>query len=388
MIKVLKYSVKFFLFLLIIVFVCSMAFIWYNFYDVTGLTLYEDEVISDIVPYYDRIYVITENGNGYVAGDYDSSSRKYRNSESYSSDKLGTPTPVRFYDGVITKINPYSGGAVFINSNAEVFDFDDFNAHKIHDAASYAIRASYEHGRKFFGKDNEEFYYIIDTEGTLYAIDGKGKMKEIFRDVSSVDYYLDTIFVLFKNGNLDQYCIENDGTIKFEKKVFENAYSFDVEDTSLRYDGSKFVFDDEEAKNTPLINVLTIEGDLYAIGAYNLLCCTRSISSYPSPKIIGEWTLVAKDIESFSLAPMGTAIKFKNGTVGYYGFDTDNSIDSKFEFGYIQLNLTNAIDVHASDVQILVKTDQSFYIWGYSLIYNVDECEHNLFTDSPIIIKP
>jgi hypothetical protein len=98
--------------------------------------------------------------------------------------------------------------------------------------------------------------------------------------------------------------------------------------------------------------------------------------------------LVAKDIESFSLAPMGTAIKFKNGTVGYYGFDTDNSFDSKFEFGYIQLNLTNAIDVHASDVQILVKTDQSFYIWGYSLIYNFDECEHNLFTDSPIIIKP
>ena len=85
---------------------------------------------------------------------------------------------------------------------------------------------------------------------------------------------------------------------------------------------------------------------------------------------------------------MGTAIKFSDSTAGYYGFDTDNSANSNFEFGYLKLAQTNVVDVYASDVQVLIKSEQAFYTWGYSLEYNVSDNEHNLFNGTPIIVYP
>ena len=71
-----------------------------------------------------------------------------------------------------------------------------------------------------------------------------------------------------------------------------------------------------------------------------------------------------------------------------YGFDTDNSANSNFEFGYLKLAQTNVVDVYASDVQVLIKSEQAFYTWGYSLEYNVLDNEHNLFNGTPIIVYP
>ena len=72
---------------------------------------------------------------------------------------------------------------------------------------------------------------------------------------------------------------------------------------------------------------------------------------------------------------------------GYYGFDTDNSATSEFKFGYIDVPLSNAVNVYAGDVEIIVKTDSTFYVWGYSL--NFDENQnHNLFDGTPILVNP
>ena len=375
---------------IVLILVLFFAFlIWHNFYDIIGLKLYENEPIAKMFSFHNTNYILTDEGYAYVMGEYNSTSRKYRNSESYKNQKLGTPAPVRICDEKITKIIPYDKlGALLINEDGAISDFNDFTLVKIFDSASYAIRGNYEHGEKIFGEGNESLYYIIDVNDSLYAANNDGQLKELFLDVAAVDYYLDTILVLFKSGDLNQYLISDNGSIVHKETIFENVLSFDIEDTSIRYDGEKFVFDDENAQNTPLINVLTKEGSLYVIGAYNLLCCTRSIAAYPEPKIISEWTRIAENVENFSLAPMGTAIKFKNSTVGYYGFDTDNSSDSEFKFGYIDLDLTDVIDVYASDVKIFVKTEQTFYVWGYSTIYNADGRNNNLFDGTPIVISP
>ena len=390
MINIVKFLFRIIAILLVIGIVFLTCSVWFNFYDIVGLELFKDETISDIIPYYDNIYVITEDGYCYVLGGYhNSSSRKYRNSESYHNDKLNTPSPVKIFDEKVLQVIPYgSTGALLITEDGCLFDFNDFDIKEIYTNVSFAVKASLDQGKRIFGTDNTALYYVIDKTNVLYAVNENGESKELFSQVSEVDVYLDKILVLDKNGALNQYQILDNGEIILTEKLFENVCAFDVKDTSLRYDGEKFIFDDEDAKNMPLINVLTNDGELYVKGAYNLLCCTRSLAAHPEPRIISEWTLIAESVESFSLAPMGTAIKFSDSTAGYYGFDTDNSANSNFDFGYLKLAQTNVIDVYASDVQVLIKTEQAFYTWGYSLEYDVSDSEHNLFNGTPIIAYP
>ena len=356
---------------------------------ITGFESYNNETISDIIPYYRNIYVITEDGYCYVSGDYSSSSsNKYWLYESTHNDKLYTHTPVKILDERVKKVIPYSTlGALLIDEDDRLFDFNDFTVKEVYNGVSYATIVPYYHNERIFGNGNTYAYYVIDKSGVLYAVSESGETKKLFSQVCSVDFYLDTILVLNDSGVLNQYQISESGEITLTEKLFENVSSFDVMDTSLRFDGEKYVFDDEAAKDLPLINVLTNDGELYTKGAYNLLCCTLSLAAHPEPKIIDEWTLIAEKVEDFSMAPMGTAIKFTNSSAGYYGFDTDNSANSKFEFGYLELAPANVIDVYASDVQVLVKTTQAFYKWGSSLEYDV-EGDHTLFTGSPIILYP
>ena len=385
--RIIKSISKLIAIVLIISIIVSAILIWYHTFDVIGLELYENERIEEIIPYYSSNYIITDEGYVYVMGYYNSESRKYRNSEFYHNDKLGSPIPVKMYDGKVTKIIPYDNlGALLINEKGELIDFNDFDIRKVYDGVSYSVKAPYKQGEKIFGGECEELFYIIDTNGTLLAFNSNGESKELIFDVCAVDYYNDTVIALLYNGDLNQYSISDDGKLLLEETLFKNVSSFDVWDTAVRYDGEKFVYDDEAAQKIPLVNVLTNDGELYAKGAYNLLCCTRSLSAYPEPKIIQEWTLIAEGVESFSMAPMGTAIKFMNGAAAYYGFDTDNSSNSKFEFGYLQLNVTNVVGVYAGDVQVLIKTKDAFYVWGFSLIYDAKSDNNNLFNGTPIKI--
>ena len=377
--------------LFIIALVLSAFLYWYYSYDVTGLVLYKDELIQDLIPYYSQIYIVTEEGDVYITVDHTvTNDRKLINSQSYPNDILNTGSPVKIYDGKIAKIIPYgSVKTLLINENGELFDFDDFETTKLADGVFYAIRVHYSHGEMIFGEGNEKIYYVIDTNNVLYAMNGEGEKKELFSDVVSVDYYLDTLLVLFKNGDLNQYSISDGSTIVLKEKIFENVGSFDIRDTSLRLDGERLVFDDEEAKKKPLINVLTFDGSLYVKGAYNLLCCTISIAATPTPKIIDEWTLIAENVESFSMAPMGTAFKYKDNTAAYYGFDTDNSSDSENKFGYLDLGLTNVTTVYADDVEVTVQTNKTFYTWGFALDRTFDVSSsknYNLFDGEPHII--
>ena len=108
MINIIKFLFKTIAILLVIGIVFLACSVWFGFYDIVGLELYKDETISDIIPYYDNIYVITEDGYCYVLGGYhNSSSRKYRNSESYHNDKLNTPSPVKVLDEKVLQVIPY-----------------------------------------------------------------------------------------------------------------------------------------------------------------------------------------------------------------------------------------------------------------------------------------
>ena len=265
--------------ILLIIALMFVAFaIWYDTFDIIGLDLYEDETIKEIIPCGLSNYIVTDEGYAYVMGCYTSEYRKYRNSEFYMNDKLGTPTPVKIYDGKIIQIIPYNSlGAILINEQGELLDFNDFEVTKVFESASYAVRTFGNHAKWLFGEDNEKLYYVIDQSGTMYAVSAEGDTKELFVDVITVNYYRDTVLVLFKNGDLNQYSISENGDMIFTEKLFEDACWFDIKDTSVRYDGEKFVYDDENALQSPLINVLTNDRKLYAIGAYNLLCCTRSI---------------------------------------------------------------------------------------------------------------
>ena len=284
MIKLIKKVLKVILILLCIVLAILAFLIWYSS-SLIGLDIYKDEPIRDIIPFYSARYIVTEEGDVYIANDFDSTNQRYRNTESHRNDKLNTHVPVKIYDGKIAKIIPYGNvKTLLINENGELFDFDDFETTKLADGVFYAIRVHYSHGEMIFGEGNEKIYYVIDTNNVLYAMNGEGEKKELFSDVVSVDYYLDTLLVLFKNGDLNQYSISDGNTIVLKEKIFENVGSFDIRDTSLRLDGERLVVDDEEAKKKPLINVLTFDGSLYVKGAYNLLCCTRSAKSYTNAK--------------------------------------------------------------------------------------------------------
>ena len=230
MINILKFLFKALAILLVIGIVFLACSVWFGFYDIVGLELYKDETISDIIPYYDNIYVITEDGYCYVLGGYDnSSSRKYRNSESYHNDKLNTPSPVKVFDEKVLQVIPYgSTGALLITEDGRLFDFNDFDIKEIYNNVSCAVKAPSSQGTRIFGIDNKALYYVIDKTNVLYAVNENGESKELFLTVSAVDVYLDKILVLHNDGVLNQYQISENGEIILTEKLLEGVCSFDV----------------------------------------------------------------------------------------------------------------------------------------------------------------
>ena len=51
--------------------VLSVAiFIWYNFFDVSPLDLYKNQSIEQMYVYSDRVYLVDEDGKGYISGGF------------------------------------------------------------------------------------------------------------------------------------------------------------------------------------------------------------------------------------------------------------------------------------------------------------------------------
>lgn len=365
--------------MLLILAIAVSVLIWYSVFDISGITFYNDEPISQIVPYEDRIYIITQNGNGYMAGNYNSSSRKYRNSESYHNKKIGIPSPVMFFNGSISEILPYdSNGTLFLSNDNELYDLYDFDVTKI---ADNVIDADVK-------GTTEKRYYIVDSKLNLYETNEMGASRFISAEITQVRVYRDKIFALFTNGNLCELDASLTSDNPIVSTIYENVKTFDICDTSMRYIDGNYVFDDEDAIAAPLLNVLTQKGELYAKGAYSLLPCTRSISVHPEPYFMENWSLIGENVSEFSLASMGTIIKFNDNTCAYFGFDSNTSKNSNYSFGYKEILLNNVTDVYATSLHVCVKTKEGFYIWGRYLIYDKAGDTHDIFSGEPILIAP
>ena len=360
-----------------------VGFIWYKFYDITGLTLYNDEPISEIIPFDDRFYFITEDGEGYVAGGYaHSSSRIYLNSQSYENEKLGIPSPVKFSDEKIEKLYAYSDRALFITESKDLYRAFDEKSEYICSDIIYADHATWR---------ADTVIYAIDTSNTLYSISEQGEKVFLCDNVKIVKAYRERIFVLRTNGVFCELIKTEAGSYEFSNPIFENVAAFDVMDTSTRFDGVKFIFDDEKAINTPLFNVLTENGDLYVKGVYNLLCCTRASSEFPEPFELEEWTLISDNVNSFDLAPMGTIFIKNDTSCAYYGFDVDIRPDEGFEVKHRELFSEGAVSAYtADDVFVIVKTSENkYFIWsGMFNVFTRTSDEYDSLDDAPFVLEP
>ncbi|MBQ9746405.1 MAG: hypothetical protein IJW21_06240 [Clostridia bacterium] len=341
----------------------------YSIYDARGLAFYDGEKIAQIYPFYDRVYIVTENGDGYVAGsNSQSSSQRYRSAGAHYSEALGMTCPVRFFKGEIAKMMPYSqGGAFFITAEGELYGMYDFEVEKIADSAIHAAAAGLE------------TIYFVDSDNKLWLCE-EGKKTFLLENVRSAEVYRGRVFVLGTNGELCELM----GTGELSAPLFTGACAFSVHDTSLRFIDEHYVYDDAEGLATPLFNVLAEDGTLYAKGCYNLLSCGYGgiTSPKPMPHYVREWTVIGEGVSSYSSSVMGTVMVFKNGKCAYYGFDTEMDLSSGF--GYMELEAENVVSAYAGNLLVYVETaEDKRYAWGTDFNPLISEREvHNIFTGS------
>ena len=356
--------------------------IWYTTFDVRGLVFYDDSEIADIYMYEERIYLVTVDGRAYVAGEYDETqSRTYRNSEFHKDNKLKTPAPVLIYNGEVREIIPYSSlGALIITADNELYNSYDMNMTKIS-----------ENVRRAYRDTSSDKTYVVDTDGKLFCLEDA---EFIYSGIVDTRVYQGRVFALTSGGDLVELSKSVDVAeyVIFDT-LFTGVSSFEVIDTHIRHDGDRFVYDDKEGLASPLITVLTDDGELYVKGAYNLMSCATTLAEkQPEPKLFCDWEFIDRYVESASTAPMGTVIRHYDGSCAYYGFELRVHRDSGF--GYTELPLTSTECVLASRISVCVKNeDGNYYFWGsfpYNFVHRYydggrDRKSHFVFSDVPLV---
>ena len=367
------FAVSVILFALVVV----LYVVWYQTFDVTGLTFYQNEPIEKIFLVDDRVYLITENGNGYVAGNYSSSKdRKYRNSEFRINDKLGTPSPVLFFDGNIVDIIACNyGNILFVDDKNVLYELNDFTVKKICEDVLQATKSN-----------TTEKIYFVDKLGRLFSSSERDYC--LASNVKMVKAYRETLFVLFNDGNLCKLTGNN-----CSETIFTNVKSFDVVDTSERiFDGENVVADYLPAIENPLFNVLTNDGELYARGYYNLIYKRLTNSSKHAPYVLEDWTIIGEDVVDYSLAGMGSLMILNDSTCKYFGFDTSFEEGSKVSERVF--DDTDVISVCETDCAVCYQTDEGFYFLGNELSLFFDTCgdsrvcdKHNILSGEAYFLK-
>ncbi len=387
MMKAIKIGLISFAVLMSLIILSVAVFIWYNFFDISPLDLYKNQPIDQMYICSDCIYLVDEDGKGYTSGGFkgDLSSMKsdknvyrgYLNTENRFNKKTNLPFPILFFDGQIKQMFPYSSmKALFITEQNELYSVDCLTVKKIADGVVFA---EYD--------TTKSVVYVIDENAVLSLIDD-GNKTGIVSGVKSVVTYNGRVFVLLVDGNLCEI-IEKDGANEISAPIFQNVKDFDVVDTSARY-YDKWVSDDAEALENPLFNVLTNDGKLYAKGYYNITeCGTVGFAPYPAPVLLGDWTIIGTDVDSFSCSAMGTIMKFKDKTCAYYGYDT--ALSHEPHFGAKSLDVDDVENVIVDKLSVcVIDSDGNCYIWGDDLLcvfLKTKDRNINIFTDSPLVVS-
>lgn len=360
------------LFLIIVIgAVAFLGYIWYHTFDVSGLVFYEDTPIKDIIVHFDKLYFVTEDGKGYVAGGYSTSEeRKYRNAEFQSNESLGgAPSPVLFFDGIIDEIFTCEDKDIlFIDNNNDLYKLNEINAVKIAEGIVSAAKLK-----------STDVVYAVDNLHNLFIV---GEKQILSSSVKSVKTCGDKIFVLCDNGDL---CELINGTLALP--IFSSVKNFEAVDTSsVIFDGEKFILDDEETSRNPLINVLTSEGELYAKGSYNLIYKSYMKNQNHQPHKLDDWSLIGQNVKDFSLAGMGTIMAFEDNTCAYYGFDTTYETNSTVEYRTFDIN--NVESVSATNCHISINTSDGFYFLGnqFHMFFDKMSDKHHILTGTPYFL--
>ena len=359
---------------LVIAVVCLFALlfsVWYNTFDVIGLEFYDDSVVEDIFFNGDRVYISTQSGKLYMTGGYSTSnSRKYRNSEFYKNGKLGIPSPIMIYDGENGKIKSVvpctDSDILLVTDNGTLYDLSDFELKRIVSRVSNAV--------KDYKNDS---YIAVLEDASLIIIDRNGAETILYDDVTQVSTYKDSLYILFKNGELRQLFNYSLPEIRVLKEpLLSNVKSFQMLDSSACLDGLKFIENDAVAIKEPLMNVLLTTGELYAKGAYNLIKYNGVFSHTPSAvNVLNEWVCIGENVLEYSLAHMGTVMLRSDSNCEYFGFDMlkyTSPYPNSVEFIHYKLPVENVLKVQASDFTVCVKTEDEFYYWA--------EWSHNIFS--------
>lgn len=385
-----KMQRKIIIFIIIVLLVLITLFaslVWLFFYDIHGLMLYNNEAIREVCFNEDCFFFITDDGYGYVAGNYsESSSRKYRNLSRQVDSELEIPSPVRFFDDKVLSIMPNESGcsAFFITSKYELYKLTDFAVTKIADNVKYVEQVAWT--------DSMQSLFLIDASKALIYMDN-GEFSHIASDIKQVQVCGARAYALRDSGDLVELAKDDvGGWIIGEDILMSNVVCFDIYQTSKRYIDGK-ITETESSLDTPLINALTSDGVLYARGAYNILECGINLNwdTYPQPHILEDWTMIGAEVSDYSCAEMGTVILFKDGRCAYYGYNTDYDSNTIPEFEYVELSVGDAVNVYCEQMFVcLIDYQGVAYIWGKNhgnVFTHYDGEGYDIFKDKPLTVQ-
>ena len=321
----------------IILFALIIYNIWYNMIDIRGLEFYRGEEIHKVYLRDRMMYFTTTNGDGYVVGNWAfSGSRLYRNAESCHITNTDLKLPVKFFEGKIKDIYPYSGGALFITEELTVYNMVDLEVDKIAENCIYAFSG---------GKSNE--IYVIDCNNRLMYVNDENASKLILENVAQAKQINKKLFVLFEDGILKSYDISRENqTINNETVIYSGVKSFDVRDTSLKFIDGKYITDSENTTfDNSIMVVLTKEDELYIKGTYNILMSYFKVGlpEVPEPYFISDWLKIGENVYMYSLSTMGTIILDQNKIALYYGLETKWTITPKIVNAEIEVKNVESI---------------------------------------------
>ena len=222
--SILKTIKKIFIVLLVILVVIASTlafFIWYEFYDCIGLEFYKGQEIEQIIPVDERVYLITDDAV-YMAGDYNSSSRKYRNSEFHRYKEWGTPHPVKIFDGKVKNIITCElSYLLIITVDNELYRWYDLKLDKIADnIVSADAYASYGEGCVY------SVIYAVDAAGSLEIIKDEGRTYSSVSNIKEIHTYRDRIFALFENGELTELILSDGSSYTKGDVIYTNVKLF------------------------------------------------------------------------------------------------------------------------------------------------------------------
>ena len=357
--------------------------VWYDFFDIRGLTMYDGEPIKQIYACEENVYLITEDGSGYVSGYHDSSShRAYRNAEFYADEALGI-APVLFFDGredpIVDMIPFRARYALWITEGHDLYWLYDMQVKKIGESIVQADVKDVQTTK--YSQTSASGLNVGDVDTDVYAVDTEGNVLLIRVTKQAVDTSViyagncrqiavcaDTLYVTTRDGQL----------CELTKSQTTNAYTLSEPIVSNVQSVDTVHSEEGEAW---MINVLLTDGTLYAKGTFDAY-------DVPTPYVADEWTVLHEEITDFSLARMGTVMLLQDGSCVYFGLDTD--FQSQAKAAYVTLPVDNVQAVYASEGFLCVMSEDRLYTWGHrwTLMFNrLYSGDYNVFTGTAYTVE-